>query len=172
MCNVKKNYVYSFINLLLTNSSLCVVRYLQLWSYIFSSTTPFVVMHECALSLLLFTNGETGRMRCYSCWLKGKRSLLEEIWGLTHQVHCGTNLHCFFIKKKIYRILSYRQGTLCNKRLCIFVFEGHSAKYGSYTMMDLETNTVVDVQLVQVNEQKPLMQRPGKLEYFILNAKK
>ncbi|XP_052464668.1 uncharacterized protein LOC128021464 isoform X1 [Carassius gibelio] len=29
---------------------------------------------------------------------------------------------------------------------------GHSAKYGSYTMMDLETNTVVDVQLVQSNE--------------------
>ncbi|XP_048037922.1 uncharacterized protein LOC125263095 [Megalobrama amblycephala] len=29
---------------------------------------------------------------------------------------------------------------------------GHSAKYGSYTMMDLETNTLVDVQLVQSNE--------------------
>ncbi|XP_039537948.1 uncharacterized protein LOC120486154 [Pimephales promelas] len=29
---------------------------------------------------------------------------------------------------------------------------GHSAKYGSYTMMDLETNTVVDVQLVQSKE--------------------
>ncbi|CAM4299189.1 unnamed protein product [Leuciscus chuanchicus] len=29
---------------------------------------------------------------------------------------------------------------------------GHSAKYGSYTMIDLETNTVVDVQLVQSNE--------------------
>ncbi|XDV25389.1 hypothetical protein PO909_029312 [Leuciscus waleckii] len=29
---------------------------------------------------------------------------------------------------------------------------GHSAKYGSYTMMDLETNTIVDVQLVQSNE--------------------
>ncbi|KAG1926112.1 hypothetical protein F2P79_025081 [Pimephales promelas] len=29
---------------------------------------------------------------------------------------------------------------------------GHSAKFGSYTMMDLQTNTVVDVQLVQSNE--------------------
>ncbi|XP_039541035.1 uncharacterized protein LOC120488385 isoform X2 [Pimephales promelas] len=29
---------------------------------------------------------------------------------------------------------------------------GHSAKYGCYTMMDMETNTVVDVQLVQSNE--------------------
>ncbi|XP_051981457.1 uncharacterized protein LOC127642989 isoform X2 [Xyrauchen texanus] len=29
---------------------------------------------------------------------------------------------------------------------------GHSAKFGSYTMMDLETNTVVDIQLVQSNE--------------------
>ncbi|XP_001921592.2 uncharacterized protein [Danio rerio] len=29
---------------------------------------------------------------------------------------------------------------------------GHSAKYGSYTMMDLATNTVVDLQLVQSNE--------------------
>ncbi|XP_039550333.1 uncharacterized protein LOC120495031 isoform X2 [Pimephales promelas] len=29
---------------------------------------------------------------------------------------------------------------------------GHSAKYGSYTMMDLKTNTVVDIQLVQSNE--------------------
>ncbi|KAM4580131.1 uncharacterized protein PAE49_005126 [Odontesthes bonariensis] len=29
---------------------------------------------------------------------------------------------------------------------------GHSAKYGSYTMMDLQTNTVVDIQLVQSNE--------------------
>lgn len=29
---------------------------------------------------------------------------------------------------------------------------GHSAKYGSYTMMDLKRNTVVDIQLVQSNE--------------------
>ncbi|XP_059897595.1 uncharacterized protein LOC132449789 isoform X3 [Gadus macrocephalus] len=29
---------------------------------------------------------------------------------------------------------------------------GHSAKYGSYTMMDLHTNTIVDIQLVQSNE--------------------
>lgn len=28
---------------------------------------------------------------------------------------------------------------------------GHSAKYGSYSMMDLGTNKIVDVQLVQVN---------------------
>ncbi|XP_067237056.1 uncharacterized protein [Chanodichthys erythropterus] len=31
-------------------------------------------------------------------------------------------------------------------------FPGHSAKYGSYTMMDLHTNTVVDIQLVQSNK--------------------
>ncbi|XP_056432858.1 uncharacterized protein LOC130371195 isoform X4 [Gadus chalcogrammus] len=29
---------------------------------------------------------------------------------------------------------------------------GHSAKYGSYTMMDLHTKTIVDIQLVQSNE--------------------
>ncbi|XP_041916195.1 uncharacterized protein LOC121680718 [Alosa sapidissima] len=29
---------------------------------------------------------------------------------------------------------------------------GHSAKFGSYTVMDLKTNTVIDVQLVQSNE--------------------
>uniref|UniRef100_A0AAV2LZS8 Uncharacterized protein n=1 Tax=Knipowitschia caucasica TaxID=637954 RepID=A0AAV2LZS8_KNICA len=29
---------------------------------------------------------------------------------------------------------------------------GHSAKYGSYTMMDLKSNKVVDIQLVQSNE--------------------
>ncbi|XP_077102145.1 uncharacterized protein LOC143753562 isoform X5 [Siphateles boraxobius] len=29
---------------------------------------------------------------------------------------------------------------------------GHSAKFGSYTLMDLQTNTVVDIQLVQSNE--------------------
>ncbi|XP_078030983.1 uncharacterized protein LOC117267587 isoform X2 [Epinephelus lanceolatus] len=29
---------------------------------------------------------------------------------------------------------------------------GHSAKYGSYTMMDLKTNKVIDIQLVQSNE--------------------
>ncbi|XP_048094635.1 uncharacterized protein LOC125291807 [Alosa alosa] len=29
---------------------------------------------------------------------------------------------------------------------------GHCAKYGSYTMMDLNTNTIVDLQLVQSNE--------------------
>nr|XP_043885369.1 uncharacterized protein LOC122771762 [Solea senegalensis] len=29
---------------------------------------------------------------------------------------------------------------------------GHSARYGSYTMMDLRTNTVIDIQLVQSNE--------------------
>lgn len=28
---------------------------------------------------------------------------------------------------------------------------GHSAKYGSYTMMDLKANRVIDIQLVQVN---------------------
>ena len=27
---------------------------------------------------------------------------------------------------------------------------GHSAKYGSYTLMELETNKILDVQLVQV----------------------
>lgn len=31
------------------------------------------------------------------------------------------------------------------------VFIGHSAKFGSYTVMDLKTNTVIDVQLVQVS---------------------
>lgn len=31
---------------------------------------------------------------------------------------------------------------------------GHSAKYGSYTMLDLEDNVVVDIQLVQSNEVK------------------
>ena len=29
---------------------------------------------------------------------------------------------------------------------------GHSAKYGSYTLMDLEHNVVLDVELVQVCE--------------------
>ncbi|XP_067248377.1 uncharacterized protein [Chanodichthys erythropterus] len=29
---------------------------------------------------------------------------------------------------------------------------GHSAKYGSYTMMNLQTNNIVDIQLVQSNE--------------------
>ena len=33
---------------------------------------------------------------------------------------------------------------------CDNVFTGHSAKFGSYTTMDLNTNTVVDLQLVQV----------------------
>ena len=28
---------------------------------------------------------------------------------------------------------------------------GHCAKYGSYSMMDLSTNKIVDIQLVQVN---------------------
>ena len=28
---------------------------------------------------------------------------------------------------------------------------GHCAKYGSYSMMDLNTNKIVDIQLVQVN---------------------
>ncbi|KAL0966167.1 hypothetical protein UPYG_G00291830 [Umbra pygmaea] len=32
------------------------------------------------------------------------------------------------------------------------VILGNSAKYGSYTMMDLHTNTIVDIQLVQSNE--------------------
>ncbi|XP_028436431.1 uncharacterized protein LOC114557245 [Perca flavescens] len=32
------------------------------------------------------------------------------------------------------------------------VSPGHSAKFGNYTMMDLKTNTVVDIQLVQSNE--------------------
>lgn len=43
-----------------------------------------------------------------------------------------------------------------NKGLYVNVCEGESAKYGSYTIMDLETNTVVDVQLIQVREQKHL----------------
>ncbi len=33
----------------------------------------------------------------------------------------------------------------------IWTKTGHSAKYGSYAMMDLHTNTVVDIQLVQVS---------------------
>lgn len=32
-----------------------------------------------------------------------------------------------------------------------FIFEGHSAKFGSYSMMDLRSNTIIDIQLVQVS---------------------
>lgn len=31
---------------------------------------------------------------------------------------------------------------------------GHSAKFGSYTMMDLKSKNVIDLQLVQVFENK------------------
>lgn len=33
-----------------------------------------------------------------------------------------------------------------------FMFSGHSAKYGSYTLMDLNNNNVIDIQLVQVSD--------------------
>lgn len=36
-------------------------------------------------------------------------------------------------------------------KVTIWTKTGHSAKYGSYTMMDLHTNTVVDIYLVQVS---------------------
>ena len=35
-------------------------------------------------------------------------------------------------------------------KYCDYVFTGHCAKFGSYTMMDLNTKTIVDLQLVQV----------------------
>lgn len=37
------------------------------------------------------------------------------------------------------------------KQWCTIDFEEHTAKFGSYTMMELQTNTIVDIQLVQVN---------------------
>lgn len=33
-----------------------------------------------------------------------------------------------------------------------FMFSGHSAKYGSCTLMDLNNNNVIDIQLVQVSD--------------------
>ena len=32
---------------------------------------------------------------------------------------------------------------------------GHSAKYGTYTVMDLNDNKVLDLQLVQVHQKRP-----------------
>lgn len=39
-------------------------------------------------------------------------------------------------------------------KLFNFLFSGHSAKFGSCTIMDLHTNTIVDMQLIQVGEIK------------------
>ena len=36
--------------------------------------------------------------------------------------------------------------------MSFFIKTGHSAKFGSYTMMDLRANTIVDLQLVQVSD--------------------
>lgn len=47
-------------------------------------------------------------------------------------------------------ILKYKV-TLLFYSLCQFIYSGHCAKFGSYTMMNLETNRVVDIQLVQVS---------------------
>ena len=33
----------------------------------------------------------------------------------------------------------------------IYVFTGHSAKFGSYSVMELKSNRIVDIQLVQVS---------------------
>ena len=40
---------------------------------------------------------------------------------------------------------------------CDNVFTGHCAKYGSYTMMHLNTNTIVDLQLVQVGRTNEIL---------------
>lgn len=54
-------------------------------------------------------------------------------------------------KRTQARLFEIRRGTALrlggDARCCS---PGHTAKYGSYTLMDLETNHVLDVQLVQV----------------------
>jgi len=36
------------------------------------------------------------------------------------------------------------------KHIYVSIYLGHSSKYGSYTLMDMHSNTIVDLQLVQV----------------------
>ena len=53
-------------------------------------------------------------------------------------------------------ISSLHYETCCPLNVCCqafcntFVFLGHSAKFGSYSLMNLESNTIMDIQLVQV----------------------
>lgn len=58
-----------------------------------------------------------------------------------HVEYNDTKLYCSFFVDKAHITLG--GGGRCDS-------PGYSAKYGSYSLMDLETNKIVDLQLIQV----------------------
>ncbi len=63
-------------------------------------------------------------------------------------MHCTRPCKCAYGDVFLFYTLLLYFKIICY----FFVIAGHSAKYGSYTMMDLQTNNIVDIQLVQVFE--------------------
>ncbi|KAL0993872.1 hypothetical protein UPYG_G00114980 [Umbra pygmaea] len=45
---------------------------------------------------------------------------------------------------------------------------GHSAKYGSYTLMHMDSNSIVDLQLVQSNEIQKYLSKRSITQYYDL----
>lgn len=71
---------------------------------------------------------------------------------LTHQVDVEKKM-CIYTAYLIVSYNIYSAEVLNNvmPMIIILCYIGHSAKFGSYTLMDMETNSIVDLQLIQVN---------------------
>lgn len=70
---------------------------------------------------------------------------------LTHQVDVENKMCIYTAYLIVYHnIYSAEVRNNVMPMIVILFYIGHSAKFGSYTLMDMETNSIVDLQLIQV----------------------
>ncbi|KAF4111800.1 uncharacterized protein LOC131543092 isoform X2 [Onychostoma macrolepis] len=104
---------------------------LQLSAAIYFSGASFLKMQKVFRAMYLKTH-------TYDAFRKHARTYIEP--AVIHKWNEDQNVHLHYLSQNKIVILS---GDMRADS------PGHSAKYGSYTMMDLQTNNIVDVQLVQ-----------------------
>lgn len=93
-----------------------------------------------------YTPGRSNKMNCFTSSARKKESFWVVTCGQTLQVSqnslAGSWSTSSVFPKKADEHTIYD---------CEIVFTGHCAKFGSYSLMDLQSNKVVAMELVQVN---------------------
>ncbi|XP_073695165.1 uncharacterized protein [Garra rufa] len=107
---------------------------LQLSAAIYFSGASFLKMQKVFRAMYL-------KMHTYDAFRRHARTYLEP--AIIHKWNEDQNMQLHDLSKNKNVILG---GDMRAD------LPGHSAKYGSYTMMDLQTNNIIDIQLVQSNK--------------------
>ncbi|XP_042582175.1 uncharacterized protein LOC109084638 [Cyprinus carpio] len=107
---------------------------LQLSAAIYFSGASFLKMQKVFRAMNL-------KMHTYDAFRRHAKTYLEP--AIIHKWNEDQNLQLHYLSQNKNAILG---GDMRADS------PGHSAKYGSYTMMDLQTNNIVDIQLVQSKE--------------------